>query len=82
MSRVVVQPGGRSVTVSWMRLTTQGLHSVDVQYDADAVRVGLNMGTRPGFWGVAGIVGMDPIVEHTVVQLREPLRRRRIEDLR
>ena len=77
----MVQSNGRSVIVSWIRSATQGLHSIDVHYDSDAVRIGVQLGTRPGFWGIAGIVGMDPIVEHTVVHLREPLRRRPIEDL-
>ena len=60
---------------------TQGLHSVEVNYDPDAVRIRVHMGTRPGFWGLSGLVIMHVIVEHTVVPLREPLRGRRVEVL-
>ena len=65
-----------------MRDATQGLHSVNVRYDPDAVRIGVRVGKRPGFWGISAMVLMNVIVEHTVVPLREPLHGRRVEVLR
>lgn len=80
-TRALLNSGGRSVSVAWERAVTQGLHSIDVVYDPDVVRIRIRMGTRPSFWGLSGLVAMNMIVEHTVVPLREPLRGRRLEVL-
>lgn len=81
-SRSKADADGFGVTVSWVRDVVQGLHSVDVQYTHDAVRIGINLGTRPGFWGVNGLVVLNVVVEHTIVHLREPIGGRRVEVLR
>ena len=81
-SRAQVHADGFAVTVSWVRDVVQGLHSIEVQYTHDAVRIGINLGTRPGFWGVNGLVVLTVVVEHTIVHLREPLGGRRVEMLR
>ena len=81
-SRAHVHHDGFAVTVSWVRDVVQGLHSVEVQYTHDAVGIGINLGTRPGFWGVNGLVVLNVVVEHTIVHLREPIGGRRVEVLR
>jgi hypothetical protein len=78
-NRVLVHPDGRSVSVSWVRSVSQGLHSVVVDYQPDAVRVGVRLGTRPAFDGRSGYVVLRMIIEHAVVRLREPLRGRKLE---
>lgn len=80
-ARAHQQADGFGVTVSWVRDVIEGLHSVVVEYANDAVRIGLNIGTRPGFWGVEGLVVLTVVVEHTVVHLREPIGGRRVEML-
>ena len=80
-SRAVIHRGARAVSVAWARDVTQGLHSIDVRYDPDAVRIGIRIGTRPGFWGASALVIMQLIVEHAVIPLREPLRGRPVEVL-
>lgn len=80
-SRAILHHGGRAVCVAWQRDVTQGLHSIEVRYDADAVRVGIHVGTRPGFWGISALVIMQLIVEHAVIPLREPLGGRPLEVL-
>jgi hypothetical protein len=72
---------GFGVTVCWVRDVVEGLHSIVVEYANDAVRIGLNIGTRPGFWGVEGLVVLNVVVEHTIVHLREPIGGRRVEML-
>ena len=81
-SRAAVHADGLAVTVSWVRDIVEGLHSTTVEYTPDAVRIGINIGTRPGFWGVNGLVVLNVVVEHTVVHLREPIGGRRVEMLR
>ena len=81
-SRFAVHADGLAVTVSWVRDIVEGLHSTSVEYTPDAVRIGINIGTRPGFWGVNGLVVLNVVVEHTVVHLREPIGGRRVEMLR
>ena len=81
-SRAAVHADGLGVTVSWVRDIVEGLHSTEVEYTPDSVKIGINIGTRPGFWGVNGLVVLNVVVEHTVVQLREPINGRRVEVLR
>ena len=81
-SRAAVNDDGMGVTVSWVRDIVEGLHSTEVEYTPDSVKIGINIGTRPGFWGVNGLVVLNVVVEHAVVKLREPLRGRRVEMLR
>ncbi|MBV8528771.1 MAG: hypothetical protein JOZ75_10680 [Candidatus Dormibacteraeota bacterium] len=81
-SRAAVHPDGMGVTVSWVRDVVEGLHSTVVEYTPDSVRIGINIGTRPGFWGVNGLVVLNVVVEHAVVHLREPIGGRRVEMLR
>lgn len=81
-SRANVHENGMGVTVSWVRDVVEGLHSTVVEYTPDAVRIGINVGTRPGFWGVNGLVVLNVVVEHTVVLLGEPVGGRRVEMLR
>ena len=78
-SRALVHADDRTVSVSWVRGTELGLHSVTVEYGRNVVRVGTRMGTRPALYGRSGYVALRMIVEHTVVRLREPLRGRSIE---
>jgi len=78
-TRLLVHPDGRSISVAWARNVMQGLHSVDVIYEPEVVRVRVRMGTRPGFWGINGLVVMSMIIEHTDIQLDESLRGRRVE---
>ena len=81
-SRSQVHADGFGVTISWVRDVVEGLHSVEVEYTNDSVRIGLNIGTRPGFWGVNGLVVLNVVVEHTIVHLREPIGGRRVEMIR
>jgi hypothetical protein len=80
-TRLLVHPDQRTVSVSWVRSATQVLHSVTVDYDRDAVRVGVRLGTRQAFANRSGYVVLRMIIEHTTLRLREPLRGRRIESL-
>ena len=81
-SRAAVNQDGTGVVVSWVRDIVEGLHSTVVEYTPGSVKIGINIGTRPGFWGVDGLVVLNVVVEHTVVQLREPIDGRRVEMLR
>jgi hypothetical protein len=81
-SRADVHADGMGVTVSWVRDVVEGLHSIVVEYTPDAVKIGVQLGTRPGFWGVNGLVVLNVVVEHTVVHLREPVNGRRVQMLR
>ena len=81
-SRAAVNQDGTGVYVSWVRDVVEGLHSTVVEYTPDSVRIGINIGTRPGFWGVNGLVVLNVVVEHAIVQLREPIGGRRVEMLR
>ena len=81
-ARAAVHADGMGVTVSWVRDIVEGLHSTEVEYTPDSVKIGVKMGTRPGFWGVNGLVVLNVVVEHAVVQLSEPLAGRRVEMLR
>ena len=81
-SRAAAHADGMGVTVSWVRDVVEGLHSTVVEYTPDSVKIGINIGTRPGFWGVNGLVVLNVVVEHAVVQLREPIDGRRVEMLR
>ena len=81
-SRAAVNQDGMGVVVSWVRDIVEGLHSTVVEYTPDSVKIGINIGTRPGFWGVNGLVVLNVVVEHAVVPLREPISGRRVEMLR
>ncbi|MBV8301606.1 MAG: hypothetical protein JOY68_06760 [Candidatus Dormibacteraeota bacterium] len=78
-ARTAVHDDERTVCVSWVRPASQGLHSIDVDYGRDSVRLALNLGTRPEFAGRTGYVVVRMIVEHAAVKLREPLRGRRLD---
>ena len=80
-ARLLLHPDQRNVSVSWVRSATQALHSVDVSYDNDAVRIGVRLGTRRAFANRSGYVVLRMIIEHTNVRLREPLRGRRLETI-
>ncbi|HZU75847.1 MAG TPA: hypothetical protein VFA70_03730 [Dehalococcoidia bacterium] len=78
-ARAEVCSDDRKVCVSWVRSGWQGLHSVNVEYAQDAVRLSLKLGTRPSCESHSGSVPLRMVCEHTTVRLREPLRGRRLE---
>ena len=80
-ARTTVAADDRTVSVSWVRSASQGLHSVSIDYEPAVVRVGVRVGTRPSATERKGAVVLRMVVEHTTIRLREPLHGRRLETL-